>query len=117
MLQSMKKHQLYHSTLTCEGLNGCFAETGEVLDEMITRSRGEIRHTSSPKVTSSTSTPMKDSKSVQSPRYLDKAFSPRVSVLRGARSPQLGGRGPLSPRTGEAKPSKLGKGAQGSPLN
>ncbi|KAF5199518.1 Boron transporter like [Thalictrum thalictroides] len=101
--------------LACQGgETGPFAESGEIMDEIVTRSRGEIRRICSPKVTSSTSTPLKESKSFQSPRYVDKVFSPRVSELRGERSPQLGGRGPLSPRTGEASPSLLGKGASDS---
>ncbi|KAL5700732.1 putative boron transporter 2 [Ranunculus cassubicifolius] len=95
--------------LAHEGDACSFAESAEIMDEIVTRSRGEIRRICSPKVTSSTSTPVKDPKSVQSPRYMDRAYSPRVNELRGVRSPQLGGRGPLSP-----KPSVLGKGSQGS---
>lgn len=103
--------------LTREGDTGSCVESGEIMDEIVTRSRGEIRRICSPKVTSSPSTPAKDSKSVQSPRYADRGYSPRVSELRGERSPQLGGRGPFSPRMGEVRPSKLGKGSQGSPLD
>lgn len=99
-----------------EGDTGSCVESGEIMDEIVTRSRGEIRRICSPKVTSSPSTPAKDSKSVQSPRYVDRGYSPRVSELRGERSPQLGGRGPFSPRMGEVRPSKLGKGSQDSPL-
>ncbi|KAF6138418.1 hypothetical protein GIB67_003796 [Kingdonia uniflora] len=95
--------------LACEGEAGMgpYAEDGEILDEIITRSRGEIRRISSPKVTSSTATPVKDPKSVESPRYTEKTFSPRVSELRGDRSPRSGTR-PISPRSGAARPSKLG---------
>ncbi|XP_077218679.1 putative boron transporter 2 [Tasmannia lanceolata] len=98
--------------LVSEGTTGMrvsFADDGEVLDEMITRSRGEIRRTYSPKVTSSTGTPIVDSKGLHSPRYSEKAYSPRVSELRQAQSPRISGKGPCSPRTGEVKPSNLGK--------
>ncbi|KAG2242415.1 hypothetical protein Bca52824_095741 [Brassica carinata] len=54
----------------------------EILDEVITRSRGEFRHTSSPKVTSS-SPPVNN-------RSLSQVFSPRVGELRsGQMSPRV----------------------------
>lgn len=87
-----------------EGEVGSFADGGEILDGIITRSRGEIKHICSPKVTSSCGTPAKELK-LQSPRV---SYSPRVSELRGERTPQSGGRGPLSPKTGEVGPSGLG---------
>ncbi|XP_043725114.1 probable boron transporter 2 isoform X3 [Telopea speciosissima] len=93
-----------------------FAEE-ELLDDLITRSRGEIKHIYSPKLTSSTATPAKDPKSIQSPRISNTAYSPRISELRGDKSPQLSGRGPNSPRTGEAKPSTLGQSARNSTSN
>lgn len=79
-----------------------FADGGEILDGIITRSRGEIKHICSPKVTSSTSTPTKDMR-LQSPRLSEKAYSPRISELRS--TPR---RGPQSPRTSEVGPSNLG---------
>ncbi|PSS06074.1 Boron transporter like [Actinidia chinensis var. chinensis] len=96
------------ATETELGARASFAEDGEILDEMITRSRGEVRRICSPKVTSSTGTPVKDPKILQSPHLSEKAYSPRVSELRGEISPRSGGRGPLSPRTGDPRPSKLG---------
>ncbi|XWS38893.1 hypothetical protein CRYUN_Cryun18bG0002200 [Craigia yunnanensis] len=86
-----------------------FADDGEILDGMITRSRGEIRRMCSPKVTSSTATPYKEFKSLQSPGLSEKVYSPRVGELRGEQSPGNVGRGPFSPRTNEGKPSNLGK--------
>ncbi|XP_021889442.1 probable boron transporter 2 [Carica papaya] len=83
-----------------------FADDGEALDGMITRSRGEIRRMCSLKLTSSTATPAKEFKSLQSP---DKVFSPRVSELRGNQNPWSSGRGPFSPKNGEARMSNLGK--------
>ncbi|KAJ7977710.1 Boron transporter like [Quillaja saponaria] len=83
---------------------------GEILDEVITRSRGEFRHLSSPKVTSSTSTPVNDPKSHQSPRP---PFSPSAGEFIGEQSPRSGGRGTYSPRTGEVRVSNLGR----SPLS
>ncbi|KAG5084195.1 hypothetical protein JHK84_054233 [Glycine max] len=83
---------------------------GEILDEVITRSRGEFRHTSSPKITSSTPTPRTDPKSHLSPRL---SFSARVGEFKTEQSPRSGARGPLSPKAGEVRLSNLGR----SPLN
>ncbi|KAK6937228.1 Bicarbonate transporter-like, transmembrane domain [Dillenia turbinata] len=108
------------ATETELGARASFADsTGEILDEMVTRSRGEIRHVSSPKVTSSTATPMKDPKNLQSPRISlsERAYSPRVSDLRGEVSSRQAGRGPHSPRTGEVRPSNLGKSPSNSASN
>ncbi|CAA6668913.1 unnamed protein product [Spirodela intermedia] len=41
---------------------GSFAESGENLDEIITRSRGEVKHTRSPKVKTPAGTPASDSR-------------------------------------------------------
>lgn len=92
------------------GARASFAREGEILDGIITRSRGEIRRTSSPKITSSTATPAKD----PSPHIsLEKAYSPRVSELKGERSPRSIGRGTPSSKT----PSKLGKSSSNSTPN
>ncbi|KAD6120265.1 hypothetical protein R6Q59_026285 [Mikania micrantha] len=70
------------------------ADTGEVLDEIITRSRGEIRRTCSSRVTSTTVTPSRDGKS---PRVSISACSPRVNELRALHSPRSVAREPFSP--------------------
>ncbi|KAL2345514.1 hypothetical protein Fmac_006799 [Flemingia macrophylla] len=82
----------------------------EILDEVITRSRGEFRHTSSPKITSSTPTPVTDHKSHLSPRV---SSSSRLGELKTEQSPRCGARGSLSPKAGEVRLSNLGR----SPLN
>lgn len=84
-----------------------FADDGEILDGMITRSRGEFRRVCSLKVVSSPGTPSKELTGIQSPRFSDKVYSPRVNQLRENHSPRGVGRGPFSP--GEAKPSNLRK--------
>lgn len=88
-----------------------FADDGEILDGIITRSRGEIKRMCSPRVPSSDATASKEFGSIQSPRFSDKVYSPRVSEVRGDYSPRLGGtgRGPFSPRIGESRLSNLGK--------
>ncbi|KAM0948430.1 putative bicarbonate transporter [Dioscorea sansibarensis] len=86
-----------------------FAGSGEILDEIVTRSRGEIRRMNSSKVTSSTATPIADNKGLNSPRFSDKAYSPRVSELRREQSPWLSGKEGISPR-----PSKLGESSHAS---
>ncbi|KAM0006558.1 putative bicarbonate transporter [Helianthus debilis subsp. tardiflorus] len=77
-------------------------DAGEVLDEVITRSRGEIRRTCSSRVTSTTVTPSRD---VRSPRLSLNAYSPRVNELRVLHSPRSAAREPFSPIV----PSSLGK--------
>ncbi|KAJ1265881.1 hypothetical protein BS78_08G107400 [Paspalum vaginatum] len=79
-------------------------QSAEILDDMVTRSRGEIKRLNSPKITSSGGTPVAELKGIHSPSISEKAYSPRVTELRYERSP-LGGRS--SPRT----PSKLGEGS------
>lgn len=94
------------------GRTASFADNGEILDGIITRSRGEIRRMCSFKVTSTTAPPSKEFKRVQSlqiPRHTDMVYSPRVSELSprlSELSPRLGAR---SPRTGEVRQSNLGK--------
>ncbi|KAM3272683.1 hypothetical protein ACQJBY_042658 [Aegilops geniculata] len=83
-------------------------QSAEILDDMVTRSRGEIKRLNSPKITSSGGTPVTELKGIRSPCISEKAYSPRVTELRHERSP-LGGRD--SPRTGEARTSKLGEGS------
>lgn len=89
------------------------ADDGEILDGIITRSRGEVTRICSPKVMSSTVSvkPFKEfTTSIQSPGFPDKVYSPRVNQLRGNHSPRGGvGRGPFSPG-GEPRPSNLSKG-------
>ncbi|PQM33940.1 putative boron transporter 2 [Prunus yedoensis var. nudiflora] len=87
------------------GAGASYAGDAEILDEVMTRSRGEFRHVSSPRITSSTSTPGNAPKILESPHS---SFSPRVSELRGEQSPRSGGRGPNSPMT-PGSSSILGK--------
>ncbi|XP_047307862.1 probable boron transporter 2 isoform X2 [Impatiens glandulifera] len=81
---------------TLGGTRVTYADDGEIMNEMITRSRGEIRRINSPKVTSSSSTPAQD---LKSPRMSERAYSPRINELRAIKSP----------RTGEVRSSNLGK--------
>lgn len=67
---------------------------GEILDEVITRSRGEIRRTQSPKASSLTpSSSLEAIKPAYSPRLTQGVYSPRLNELRGERSPRLTGKG------------------------
>ncbi|KAG4392623.1 hypothetical protein AAZX31_04G167000 [Glycine max] len=59
---------------------------GEILDEVITRSRGEFRRTQSPKTTSSTPTSTGDIRPANSPQLARRIPSPRVTELRGESS-------------------------------
>lgn len=89
-------------------------DSGEILDEMITRSRGEIRNTQSPKVTSSSPASLGDMKPAYSPRLSQRAYSPRLSELRAEQSPRLTGKGVELNETPSPRPSILGKSPHGS---
>lgn len=98
------------------GVRNTQADSSEILDELVTRSRGEIRRVNSSKVTSSTGTPASDIKGLNSPRYVREMISPRMA-MRQEQSPRLGGRGHFSPGSGKTTPSKLGGGSRGSTPN
>lgn len=90
------------------GSRASLPDDREILDGMITRSRGELRRICSLKVTSCSETPRKSFMSQQS--FSDKGYSPRLSELRGDQSPRLRGKGSFNLRTNEGnKPSHLGK--------
>ncbi|KAK9119737.1 hypothetical protein Scep_017830 [Stephania cephalantha] len=57
-------------------------DSREVLDDIITRSRGEIRHVHSPKLTSSTPSLLDDIKPAYSPRMPRRMHSPYMSKLK-----------------------------------
>ncbi|XP_024976555.1 probable boron transporter 2 [Cynara cardunculus var. scolymus] len=80
-------------------------DSAEVLDGIITRSRGEIRHTNSPKITSSTP---------QTPREMQPSYSPRVHELRVKRSPRSPGKRLEIKQTPSPGPSNLGETSKGS---
>ncbi|XP_051123229.1 boron transporter 1-like isoform X2 [Andrographis paniculata] len=85
-------------------------DSGEVLDEIITRGRGEIRHARSPKVTSSTQSPHEQMKSVYSPRVSQTGRSPRLHEIRSEVSPRVGGNKGLEiTQTPSPRPSMLSK--------
>lgn len=88
-------------------------DSAEVLDEIITRSRGEIRHAHSPKITSSTLSPHEEMRSVCSPR-LSQMASPRLTEVRTERSPSSSGKGFEIKQTPSPRPSPLGKNSHGS---
>lgn len=75
------------------------AQSGEILDEIVTRGRGEVKRMNSLKVASSAGTPVNDFKGIHSPRVVE---------LRQVQTPRLGERELHSPSTTEARPSKLG---------
>ncbi|KAJ8563266.1 hypothetical protein K7X08_031718 [Anisodus acutangulus] len=88
-------------------------DSSEILDDIITRSRGEIRHSCSPRVNSSTPTPLEEIKSIHSPQLGQRAHSPRVNILRGERSPRLNSKGLEIKQTPSPQPSKLGQNGRG----
>jgi hypothetical protein len=85
---------------------GARADDGEILDEMITRSRGEVKHAYSPRITSSSEcTPIHESKSAFSPRLAEakQIYSPRVSELRQTYSPYRGEKHSGTSQVGQGK--------------
>ncbi|KAK7317176.1 hypothetical protein RJT34_01181 [Clitoria ternatea] len=88
---------------------------GEILDEMITRSRGEIRRTQSPKTSSSTPTSGGDIRPAHSPHLSQRIPSPRVTELRGESSLRPGGKEIMLVKTPSPRSSNLGKFIKGSP--
>ncbi|KAK9278990.1 hypothetical protein L1049_028572 [Liquidambar formosana] len=86
----------------------------EILDEIITRSRGEIRHIHSPKVTSSTPTSQEDIKPVYSPRASQRTYSPCMNELRVEKSPGKNARGLEEKQTPSPRPSILGQSTRAS---
>ena len=81
-------------------------DDGEILDEMITRSRGEIRRTPSSKVTSSSPTTLEGIKSIYSPQIPQKLYSPRINELRRERSSLSPGKGLDFKLNGSPSPSE-----------
>ncbi|CAM8972665.1 hypothetical protein QQ045_029854 [Rhodiola kirilowii] len=89
--------------------------SGEILDEVITRSRGEIRHMQSPKVTSSTP-PLDDLKPIYSPRASRRAHShsPRMNELRMEHNPGYNKSRQDSKQTSSPRSSPLGQTSRAS---
>ncbi|KAL8215898.1 hypothetical protein R6Q57_022735 [Mikania cordata] len=88
-------------------------DSGEVLDGIITRSRGEICHSNSPKVTSSTQSPQ-EMRPSYSPRASQRAFSPHLHDLRIDKIPRSPGKGLEIKRTPSPGPSNLGETSKAS---
>lgn len=90
-------------------------DSGEILDEIVTRSRGEIRRIQSPKITSVSPTPLQNINHSHSPRVSESTYSPRVRELRRERSAGLSGQGIEIKHSSSPRPSGLGKNSHGSP--
>ncbi|CAI9757443.1 unnamed protein product [Fraxinus pennsylvanica] len=90
-------------------------DSGEVLDAIITRSRGEIRQACSPKVTSSTESPHEEMNSVYSPPLSQRENSPRLKEIRTQRNTISGGKGLEIKQTPSPRPSLLSQSSRGSP--
>ncbi|XVE54967.1 hypothetical protein DITRI_Ditri03aG0123600 [Diplodiscus trichospermus] len=89
-------------------------DDAEILDEIITRSRGEIRRTQSPKVSSTTPSALGDIRPSYNPRVSQKAYSPRITQLRGEGSPSVTEKELELKQTPSPGPSTLGLSSRGS---
>ncbi|KAI3726966.1 hypothetical protein L1987_66773 [Smallanthus sonchifolius] len=67
-------------------------DSAEVLDGIMTRSRGEIRHSGSLKVKGLPQTPKEDMKPAYSPRLSQRVHSPCLNELRVEKSPKAPGK-------------------------
>ncbi|CAN4099307.1 unnamed protein product [Withania somnifera] len=101
-------YNLYYGDQDPQARPACI-DSSEILDDIITRSRGEVRRSCSPRVTSSTPTSLEEIKSLHSPQLAQRAYSPRVNILRGERSPRLNSKGLEIKQTPSPQPSKLGQ--------
>ncbi|CAN0888739.1 Probable boron transporter 2 [Linum grandiflorum] len=81
------------ATETEIGAGNAGDDAGEILDEVITRSRGEFRRINSPRMSSTTPTPINIGYSPRSNRSVTNSPRLNVSELKGERSPKSGGRG------------------------
>lgn len=88
-------------------------DDGEILDEIITRSRGEIRITQSPKVTSSTPTSAEGIGPANSPRVSQRVYSPRLHELKEEQIPKVKGKGLEAKQSPSPGPSVLGQSPHG----
>ncbi|KAI3905793.1 hypothetical protein MKW92_024549 [Papaver armeniacum] len=84
-------------------------DDGEILDDIITRSRGEIRHTYSPKVTSTNSTLQNDTRPTTGQQVSQRVFNRSTSELRGEWSPRLRRNGSEVKQTPSPRPSIPGQ--------
>ncbi|KAK9104442.1 hypothetical protein Scep_021286 [Stephania cephalantha] len=108
------EYEEYPATFPLDDQGQSRMESEEILDEIITRSRGEIRRTYSPKVTSSSPGSQDDiMKPAYSPRATQSPYSPRTAKLRAEHSPH-NGKQPLKRGTPSPGPSKLGQSSSGS---
>ncbi|KAL2936041.1 putative boron transporter 2 [Bienertia sinuspersici] len=89
-------------------------ETGEILDEIITRSRGEIRHIHSPKTTSSTPTSQEKLRHTSSPGLSQRVHSPRFTEMRKGKSPGMSPEGVEITEIPSIQPSPLGRNSHAS---
>ncbi|KAJ8449093.1 hypothetical protein Cgig2_004148 [Carnegiea gigantea] len=89
-------------------------KSGEFLDEIMTRSRGEVRHIQSPKITSSTPASQEGMRHACSPGMPQRIYSPRLTGLRERWSPGMSPRGIEIKESPSPRPSSLGQHARTS---
>lgn len=90
-------------------------DSGEMLDEIVTRSRGEVRRVQSPKITSTTSPAASESMvHVYSPRLRTRSSSPRFGEPISAKGLRKSPRGIEIWETPSPRPSMLGREVEGS---
>ncbi|GMH01274.1 hypothetical protein Nepgr_003113 [Nepenthes gracilis] len=91
-------------------------DSGEILDEIVTRSRGEIRRIHSPKITSTSPALASQEKmiSAYSPRLTPRTCSPHLSDPTEKRSPRRSPVGIEIRETPSPRPSILGRNVHGS---
>lgn len=89
-------------------------ENREFLDEIMTRSRGEIRNIQSPKITSTTPVSQENLRHAFSPGLSQRLHSPRITELRKGKSPGMSPEGVEIMEVPSPQPSLLGRNGHAS---
>ncbi|XP_021718923.1 boron transporter 1-like isoform X1 [Chenopodium quinoa] len=89
-------------------------ESGEFLDDIMTRSRGEIRHIQSPKISSSTPVSQESLRHASSPGLSHRVYSPRITEPRKGKSPGMSPEGVEIMEIPSSRPSPLGRNGHAS---
>ncbi|GAB2289509.1 Boron transporter 1 [Dionaea muscipula] len=83
----------FNMSLGVQELGIASVGSGEILDEIVTRSRGEVRRIHSPKVTSTSPAPAEMMAHAYSPRLTPRSYIPRLSEPTEAKSPRKSPKG------------------------
>ncbi|CAO2819069.1 unnamed protein product [Amaranthus hypochondriacus] len=90
-------------------LSASIIEKGEFLDGIMTRSRGEIRHIQSPKISSTNPVSQENMRHASSPGLSHRVYNPQISESRKGKSPGMSLEGVEITEIPSPRPSQLGR--------